>query len=156
MKGSVIKIWIFAIKYVWIYSANFQLSYFVVFWVAGFSHFCENRRNMKLKMIFIWVILIIFISLHFVKSVKNIWIANCSQEILRESSSPSFFENRGKKKIWGNNSTVRPRYKAIPISANFVSKLFSIVPKNSTHWVCQNAKNSAYWVLIFSKLHYSK
>jgi hypothetical protein len=30
--------------------------------------------------------------------------------------------------------TVRPRYQAIPISANFVSKLFSIVPKN-THRV---------------------
>ena len=32
------------------------------------------------------------------------------------------------------SDTVRTRYQAIPISAHFVSKLFSIVPKN-THWV---------------------
>ena len=35
------------------------------------------------------------------------------------------------------------------------SKLFAIVPKN-THWVFQHDKNSAHWVLIFRKLHYSK
>ena len=90
-----------------------------------------------------------------------IWKCRNTKQLLRQHNvAKKFMKSNQNSELLLYNLRLKTKvkyskvhYKAIPISANFFSKLFSIVPKN-THWVLFFDILTHKYTIMLSKIFY--